>query len=207
MSNIGIQTTEVAGFKSSIRGMRNPMDSWSKSDSKLWDPIILGEEDLILAKKLIAGGPEHCKFLRQIQVWANVSMPRYWWQEADTYKFGTKNSCSTMHTMHKVGFSRKDFYLGESILPSTLNTIEYIIDQLNYLRKKYLETKEYKYIIEMKRILPESFVQMRTWNTNYAEIMNMYHQRKSHRLTEEWVDTFCGWCKTLPYFEELCIKK
>ena len=133
-------------------------------------------------------------------------MPRYWWSEADTYKFGTKNSCSTMHTLFKKEITLDDFYLGQDPIVMTVQQMEnHTIPLLNILRDLYQKDKDYRWVVEMKRNLPESFIQLRTWNTNYEELMNMYHQRKHHRLTEEWIDIFCKWCESLPYFQELCI--
>ena len=333
------------------------MNSWHLNDSKIDNKTItIGSNDLDLAKRLIKAGNEHCKFLRQIQVWADFEMPLYWWSEFDTYKFNTKNSCSTMHTIMKRPLELSDFYLGEKIediikpreakenvivpivLPkgvkeewkdikgfegryrisnrgeivrysvvdeyedriinrkekiikpsinnqgylkvglnkdgkyynnglaevteynkwkvskinrmftssdildiknmynegktqkeiaeiykcydSTISQIlknkrysriedyefleamEEVINAINVLRVKYIETKDYSYVIRMKRLLPTSFKQKRTVNTNYAELINIYNQRKNHRLKEEWQDVFCKWCEELPYFKE-----
>ena len=210
MGLIYIETLEIAGFYPALYGMRNPfnshdkMDSWSGEPDLFGETFVIGENDMKLAKKLIRGGSEHRKFLRQIQVWSNVRMPRYWWSEADTYKFGTKNSESTMHTLHKREFSKEDFYLGEMDKGTYGQAFEAIVGLLNNLRDGYIETNDYQYVIAMKRMLPESFIQTRTWNTNYEELMNMYHQRKSHRLKEEW-GVFIDWCESLPYFQELCV--
>ncbi len=227
MSKMFIETLEVAGMKPALYGMRNPMNSWSKSDSGhcneincegcTWDLrgrcdviediYVVGENDLDLAKRLSKAGNEHCKYLRQIQVWANANMPRYWWSEADTYKFGTKNSCSTMHRLlHKTTeITLDDFEYDE--LDEDL--MEMIIMKLQTIRLQYLKSTDKdernRLLIRAKKILPESFLQLRTWNTNYAELKNMYHQRKHHRLKEEWVDVFCRWCESLPYFVDMCI--
>ena len=418
-----ITNTEVYGFEASLRGMRNPLNSWHLQDTRfmtndeleieeekngdlLFEGVVIGEKDMDLAKRLIKAGSEHCKFLRQIQVWADFEMPLYWWSEFDTYKFNTKNSCSTMHTIMKRPLELSDFYLGEEIediikpreakenvivpivLPkgvkeewkdikgfegryrisnrgeivrysvvdeyedriinrkekiikpsinnqgylkvglnkdgkyynryihrliaetfienplekpcvnhidgnklnnnldnlewatqkentihahnnglaevteynkwkvskinrmftssdildiknmynegktqkeiaeiykcydSTISQIlknkrysriedyefleamEEVINAINVLRVKYIETKDYSYVIRMKRLLPTSFKQKRTVNTNYAELINIYNQRKNHRLKEEWQDVFCKWCEELPYFKE-----
>ena len=430
--------TEVWGFSHSFRGMRNPKDSWKKSDSGLCkggDDGIgcdncaiqdkckhaydgeykIGKEDMRLAQTLLRAGNEHSKFMRMIHVCVDVDMPRYWWAEADCYKFGTKNSCSTMHTimkneitiddfaipqiikdiLHKSSNEKKKFkfkcvlpkntqltskiysingydyevfnngeiyslpkdvpdsigrirhydrklmtigqnsgeyfsvrlggrnggklvpvhkllaelfiendnpsekievnhidgdkgncsldnlewctpsennqhafdtglkevslyakykaYINNrkvslldirkiqemysngmtqteiakkfgmkqaqisSILSGNVNEMsddfeeayiyETIINRLNELRQMYLDTKDYEYVIRMKRILPEGFLQMRTWDTNYAELRNMYFQRENHRLKEEWQDTFCEWVRSLPYAEELITYK
>ena len=207
-----ITNTEVYGFEASLRGMRNPMDSWHLQDSVpyanndycissiLWDATLIGEKDLDLAKRLIKAGNEHCKFLRQIQVWADFEMPLYWWSEFDTYKFNTKNSCSTMHKLFN---AKKEIELDDFVYSKEdINTLNFIIRELNSLRKRYLETKDFNYVIRGKRLLPTSFKQKRTVNTNYAELINIYNQRKNHRLKEEWQDVFCKWCEELPYFKE-----
>lgn len=203
-----ITNTEVYGFKAALRGMRNPMNSWHLQDSVpyycmpdiLWDATFIGERDLDLAKRLIKAGNEHCKFLRQIQVWADFEMPLYWWSEFDTYKFNTKNSCSTMHKLFN---AKKEIELDDFVYSKEdINTLNFIIRELNSLRKRYLETKDFNYVIRGKRLLPTSFKQKRTVNTNYAELINIYNQRKNHRLKEEWQDVFCKWCEELPYFKE-----
>lgn len=203
-----ITNTEVYGFQASLRGMRNPMNSWHLQDSVpyycmpdiLWDATLIGERDLDLAKRLIKAGPEHCKFLRQIQVWADFEMPLYWWSEFDTYKFNTKNSCSTMHKLFN---AKKEITLDDFVYSKEdINTLNFIISELNSLRQNYLETKDFHYVIRGKRLLPTSFKQKRTVNTNYAELINIYNQRKNHRLKEEWQDVFCKWCEELPYFKE-----
>ena len=206
-----ITNTEVYGFESSLRGMRNPLNSWHLQDSIKTDTLRgtedltcecleIGKNDLDLAKRLIKAGPEHCKFLRQIQVWADFDMPLYWWSEFDTYKFNTKNSCSTMHKLFnaKKEIELSDFVFSEEEKPA----LTFIISELNSLREKYLQTKDVNYLVRGKRLLPSSFKQKRTVNTNYAELMNIYNQRKHHRLKEEWQEIFCKWCESLPYFME-----
>ena len=203
-----ITNTEVYGFEAALRGMRNPMNSWHLQDSVpyycmpdiLWDATLIGERDLDLAKRLIKAGNEHCKFLRQIQVWADFEMPLYWWSEFDTYKFNTKNSCSTMNKLFN---AKKEIELDDFVYSKEdINTLNFVISELNYLRKRYLETKDFNYVIRGKRLLPTSFKQKRTVNTNYAELINIYNQRKNHRLKEEWQDVFCKWCEELPYFKQ-----
>ena len=212
-----ITNTEVYGFEASLRGMRNPMDSWHLQDTKRmlgikgkyndfknndlsYEAIVIGSNDMDLAKRLIKAGNEHCKFLRQIQVWADFEMPLYWWSEFDTYKFNTKNSCSTMHKLFN---AKKEIELDDFVYSKEdINTLNFIIRELNSLRKRYLETKDFSYVIRGKRLLPTSFKQKRTVNTNYAELINIYNQRKNHRLKEEWQDVFCKWCEELPYFKE-----
>ena len=219
-----VTNTEVYGIAAALRGMRNPMNSWHLSDTRKADTIedfklldticpkdmdmelaVIGENDLDLAQRLIKAGSEHCKFLRQIQVWADFNMPLYWWSEFDTYKFNTKNSCSTMHKLlnAKKGIELSDFVYDKL----DRQDIEKIVIKLNELRDRYLETKDYNYVIRAKRLLPTSYKQLRTVNTNYAELRNIYFQRKNHRLKEEWQDTFCKWVESLPYAEELILYK
>ncbi|WP_195251838.1 hypothetical protein [Romboutsia sp. 1001713B170207_170306_H8] len=217
-----IINTEVYGFEAALRGMRNPMNSWHLSDTRKADTIedfklldticpkdmdmelaVIGENNLDLAQRLIKAGSEHCKFLRQIQVWADFNMPLYWWSEFDTYKFNTKNSCSTMHKLlnAKKGIELSDFVYDKL----DRQDIEKIVIKLNELRDRYLETKDYNYVIRAKKLLPTSYKQLRTVNTNYAELRNIYFQRKNHRLKEEWQDTFCKWVENLPYAQELIL--
>ena len=210
-----VTNTEVFGFIPALRGMRSPMNSWHLQDSipcinnnysdVLWDSTLRGEKDLDLAQRLIKAGNEHCKFLRQIQVWADFNMPLYWWSEFDTYKFNTKNSCSTMH---KLLNAKKEIELNDFVYSEDQEReIKAIIGVLNGYRKCYLESKDYNYVIKAKRILPTSFKQKRTVNTNYAELRNIYFQRKNHRLKEEWQDVFCKWVESLPYAHELILYK
>lgn len=212
-----ITNTEVYGFEASLRGMRNPMNSWHLQDTRfmtnneleieeekngdlLFEGVVIGGKDMDLAKRLIKAGNEHCKFLRQIQVWADFEMPLYWWSEFDTYKFNTKNSCSTMHKLFN---AKKEIELDDFVYSKEdINTLNFVIRELNSLRKRYLETKDFNYVIRGKRLLPTSFKQKRTVNTNYAELINIYNQRKNHRLKEEWQDVFCKWCEELPYFKQ-----
>lgn len=219
-----ITNTEVYGFDATLRGMRNPMNSWHLQDTRKADTMgdfdlldnicsedvdmelaVIGANDLDLAQRLIKAGSEHCKFLRQIQVWADFNMPLYWWSEFDTYKFNTKNSCSTMHKLlnAKKGIELSDFVYDELDIQDIENTVI----KLNKLRDKYLETKDYRYVIRAKKLLPTSYKQLRTVNTNYAELRNIYFQRMNHRLKEEWQDTFCKWVENLPYAQELILFK
>ena len=208
-----ITNTEVYGIEASLRGMRNPMNSWHLQDTTIYyeesltsnqnviyENAIIGDNDMNLAKRLIKAGPEHCKFLRQIQVWADFDMPLYWWSEFDTYKFNTKNSCSTMHKL----LNNKEEITIDNFVYDREDKVfmQVIVDQLNYLRHHYLESKDYSYVIRAKKLLPTSYKQLRTVNTNYAELINIYHQRKNHRLKEEWQDVFCKWVEGLPYMNE-----
>lgn len=217
------ESTEVWGFEHAIRGMRNPLESWSKSDSKYIDIeseegielqskgiyYKIGKNDLELMQKLIKAGSEHRKFMRQILVSVDITAPLYWWKEADTYKVGTvSNSTSTMHklastpiTMGCFEMDDFDYFVGQN--ENDIGHIwEGLIYDLEYLRQKYNETKDKRYWKELIRLLPESWLQKRTITMNYENILNMYRQRKNHKLTE-WSKSFCDWIKTLPYAEEL----
>lgn len=223
---IKLENTDVMNMDNAIRGMRNPMDSWQKSDSYQSDftndgkgGFVLGENDLKLAQSLAHNGSDHRKFLRQIMVCVDITAPRYWWAEADTYKVGTvANSCSTMHTIHKRDLTLDDFstdYMfdtdngwitsedGTKYI-SPLTFFEGIIHQLNVYREKYLTTKEIVWWEQMIQLLPSSYNQMRTVTLNYEVLLNQYHARKNHKLSE-W-HTYCDWIESLPYFTEICLK-
>ena len=205
---IKITNAEVFGWDAAIRGMRNPMNSWDKSDSKHWHETIVGHEverrvvgnaDLTLMKKLVKAGSDHAKFMRMINVTMDVTAPLYWWSEYDTYKVGTvANSCSTMHTIANREFTLGDFST-EHLDDVSLDTFNYIIAQLEYDRRLYIKTKDKKYWWDMIQLLPSSYNQKRTVQLNYAVLRNMYHARRNHKL-DEWRD-FCSWVETLPYAE------
>lgn len=214
---MNIKTIDVSGFAGAFHGMRNPMNSWSKSDSVVdnHDNYVIGPNDMKLAKTLISSGSEHCKFLRMIHVQANVDMPRYWWSEADTYHFGTKNSQSTMHKLlNNNDPITKDLFItceeDNDVMDDVIQRLESLRQVFKDIQKNCQDTdkadKLNYLLLRAKRLLPEGFLQMRTWDTNYAELRNMYHQRMNHRLKEEWHDVFCEWIKTLPYAEELIIE-
>lgn len=208
-----IKTKEIAGFIPALHGMRSPMNSWHLNDSTMYigneltgeEMIYIGPNDMDLAQRLIKAGAEHYKFLRQIQVWADFNMPLYWWSEFDSYKFNSKNSCSTMH---KLLNAKKEIELSDFVYDEDQeNMLQAVINVLNGYRKCYLLSKDYSYVIKAKRLLPTSYKQLRTVNTNYAELRNIYFQRKNHRLKEEWQDTFCKWVESLPYAKELILYK
>ena len=207
--------TAVWGFEHALRGMRNPLNSWDKSDS-YWDyaedanvyadQYIIGENDLKLAQKLLKGGSEHSKFMRMIHVAVDIDMPRYWWSEADTYHFHVKNSCSTMHRLlNNNNPITIDMFL---ICEEDKDWWELTVNKLEKMRQEYKtkgttnQTKK-RLLVRAKRMLPEGFLQLRTFDTNYGELRNMYFQRRHHRLEEEWIDTFCKWVESLPYAKEL----
>ena len=210
------EETEVFNFGGALRGMRNPMNSWDKGDSSYVptdnDPlnyrIVIGKNDLDLAQRLIKAGSEHRKFLRQIFVSVDITAPLYWWKEFDTYKVGTvANSTSTMHKLASTPITLECFEMQDfencKIDMSILGFWnDYLIPTLEQLRLKYNETKNKIYWKELIRLLPESWLQTRTVTMNYENVLNMYRQRKHHKLTE-WSKSFCDWVKTLPYAKEL----
>lgn len=213
------EKTEVWGFEHSLRGMRNALESWEKSDS-YWDfpeypdRFVIGKNDLDLCQKLILAGGEHSKFMRMIHVAVDTNMPRYWWSEADTYHFNTKNSCSTMHRLlNNVNPITLDMFVicdeDKSWWEDTINKIESLRKEYKNIQSTTKNSEEMnRLLVRAKRMLPEGFLQMRTWDTNYAELRNMYFQRRHHKLKEEWIDTFCKWVESLPYARELiCLEK
>lgn len=263
--------TAVFNFENALRGMRNPLNSWDKSDSlfgydniertmdrcadiidiwveqelkrreiqsgpgegvyeELWKRYMdwlwgqgiiggdndieqfafIGPNDLNLAQRLIKSGPEHCKFLRQIFVTVDITMPLYWWKEFDTYKIGTTaNSTSTMHTLttkpitidcFEIGDYNDDYAIPDE-MEDDMTYPHQFIKYLEYLRQKYIETKDKGYWKELVRWLPEGWLQTRTVTMSYANLRNMYFQRKDHKLIE-WRE-FCNWILELPYSKEL----
>lgn len=206
------ENTSVYNIYNAILGARNPMNSWNKSDSVFngfngkIENTVIDKNDLALIQKLIKAGSEHRKFLRQIFVSVDITAPLYWWKEFDTYKIGTvSNSTSTMHKLASTPITIDCFEMGdfEDLRMFDISTVwETLIFDLERLRKLYNETKDKRYWKELIRLLPESWLQKRTITMNYENILNMYQQRKNHKLTE-WSKSFCDWVKTLPYAEEL----
>ena len=199
---IKIENIDISGWKAAIRGMRNPMNSWDKSDSRFTDMglvIDIGLEDARLMKQLVQAGTDHSKFMRMINVTVDVTAPLYWWKEADTYKVGTvRNSCSTMHKISSKEFELDDFS-HEHLLNENAIYFGKTLERLNNARKKYLETKDKTYWWQMIQLLPSSYNQRATLQLNYAVLRNIYHSRKNHKL-DEWHD-FCDWIESLPYAE------
>lgn len=199
---IKIENTEVYGFETAIRGMRNPLNSWDKSDSGWFhaDPeYIIGENDLTLMKKLVKAGSDHSKFMRMINVTFDITAPLYYFKQLDTYKVGTvANSCSTMHKIADKEFTFDDFSC-EHLNDRSRDWLHDIINELNMNREIYIEIKDKEYWWQMIQLLPSSYNQRRTMQMNYAVLRNIYHSRKDHRL-DEWHD-FCKWIETLPYSE------
>lgn len=209
---IEVTNIDVFNFEGAMRGMRNPMNSWDKTDST-FDSI--GEADMKLAQKLVLAGTDHSKFMRQIFVSMDITAPIYWWKEMDTYKVSTvANSTSTMHKLSSEEIDYDDFSFDSELDFLVLNNpkeneysfeffeaIDDIILYCESLRKKYIETDDKRYWRALIQLLPESYNQTRTWTANYAILRNIYFARRNHKL-QEWLD-FCKIIKSLPYGQEL----
>ena len=213
---IKIENTSVYGFEEAIRGMRNPMNSWSNSDSyktyieneqtgqRADFEFFVGDEDLKLMQKLVKAGTDHRKFMRMITVYVDVTSHHGWWAEADTYKVGTvRNSCSKMHTIHIKEFCKDDFsHEGiDEVGDIATETFEQTIKTLEQLRVAFNETGEKKYWRAIIELLPLGYNIRATLMLNYEVLANIYHSRKNHKL-DEWRE-FCSWIETLPYAKEL----
>lgn len=211
---IKVENIDLWGFEHAVRGMRNPMNSWNKSDSCYTADIPedvsifqyypdwkykVGKNDLALMHRLFEAGTEHRKYLRQIFVSMDITAPLYWWKEFDTYKIGvTANSCSTMHTIHTKEFTMDDFS-HEHCLDN--NMIWSVVYDLNKWRKLYLETKDKKYWWQMIQLLPSSYNQRRTVTMNYENVFNIIYQRSAHKL-DEWKE-YTVILADLPYVDEI----
>lgn len=195
---LAVSDIEVFNIQGALRGMRNPMNSWARSDSFGYD---IGAEDLALCKLLIKAGTEHRKFLRQIFVSMDITAPLYWWKEFDTYKVGTvANSCSTMHKIHSKPFTSKDFST-EHLQMGACYVLDQTIHMLNHYREKYLETKDKAFWWQMIQLLPSSYNQKRTVTMSYENALTIIKQRDNHKL-DEW-RTLCMKLKDkLPYMGE-----
>ncbi|MCR5201972.1 MAG: hypothetical protein K6D02_02615 [Lachnospiraceae bacterium] len=199
---ITLERTSVVNFENAIRGARNPMNSWNRMDSSFDEKgnFVFGPNDLDLAKRLCKAGNDHRKFIRQIFISVDITAPIYWWKEYDTYKVGTvANSTSTMHKIHSKPFEMDDFshdHLteeGEALLKK-------IVDELEVIRLKYVETKDKALWYSMIQLLPEGYNQMRTCTFSYENAVAMFGARCNHKL-KEW-HTFCKWVTELPYMTE-----
>lgn len=218
---IKFENTEVMGWEAAIRGMRNPMNSWEKSDSHregcyrtplcyMSKGYTVGSNDLDLMKRLANAGTDHRKFLRMINVTMDITAPLYWWKEFDTYKIGTvANSCSTMHKIAEKEFTLEDFshehlFTEENLRyeaePDSLKLLNTIINALNVYRLAYLEEGDKSIWWQMIQLLPSSYNQRRTVMLNYEVLANIYKSRKNHKL-DEWSVGFMEWIESLPYSE------
>lgn len=200
---ITLERTSVMNMENAMRGARNPLNSWGRSDSVVdaRGNFIFGENDLELAKRLCQAGGDHRKFIRQIFITVDITAPIYWWKEYDTYKVGTvANSTSTMHRIHSKPFDWEDFST-DHMTPEALEQMKSLIGCLEQIRLKYMETKDKQLWYSMIQLLPESYHQMRTCTLSYENAISMYRARHMHKL-QEW-HTFCNWVCELPYFAQL----
>lgn len=205
---IKIDEVETYGWQAAIRGMRNPKNSWDKSDTtqccgcdkdcaSINNKLCVGNADLKLMETLGTAGTDHGKYLRMITVTADITAPLYWWKEYDTYKVGTMaNSCSTMHKIQAKEFVLSDFST-EHLSATNLIVFSMVIDAMNNARLDFLQRKDKKDWWQMIQMLPTCYNQKRTVQLNYAVLKNMYHSRQNHKL-DEWRE-FCKWVETLPY--------
>ena len=203
-----IERTAVMNLDGAIRGARNPMNSWAKSDSYYDEngKFILGPVDIDFGHRLAVSGSDHRKFLRQVFVTVDITAPLYWWKEFDTYKVGTvANSCSTMHKIHAKAFERDDFS-HDRLDEGGLALLDAIVDYLECERQKFIANKEDRQPWHnMIQMLPSSFNQMRTVTLNYENLINIYYARRNHKLAE-W-HTLCDWIAALPYAKEWILIK
>lgn len=198
---IKFETNDVWGFEWAFKGMRNPMNSWDKSDSN-WLFQEIGENDLALARRLIAAGSEHRKFLRQIYVSVDITAPLYFFKEFDTYKIGTvANSCSTMHKIHEKEFALNDFSC-EHLSPQAISNLKSTIKCMNDYREEFLKDKDKHNWWQIIQLLPSSYNQTRTVTMTYENIYTMRQQRRGHKL-DEWRIDFFKWSDELPHLKEL----
>lgn len=200
-----VSNSTVMNFENAVRGARNPLNSWAKSDS-FYDEngaYVLGENDLALAVKLCRAGSDHRKFMRQILVSLDITAPLYWWKEFDTYKVGTvANSTSTMHKIHSKPFAVEQFSC-DGMSERSAERMDALIAYLEELRTEYNETKDKQLWRDIIQLLPESYEQLRTCTLNYEVLVNIYHSRKNHKLSE-W-HSFCEHIEALPYARELIV--
>ncbi len=203
---IKLERTSVMNLENAMRGARNPMNSWARSDSYYDEHgnYILGPNDLSLARRLRLAGSDHRKFIRQIMVSVDITAPIYWWKEFDTYKVATvANSTSTMHKIHSKPIELEDFS-HDHLTPDALEIMSAYINEIEKIRLRYMENgknkEDWYNLIEM---LPESYNQMRTVTLNYETLVNQYFSRRNHKLTE-WHE-YCRWIESLPYASEIII--
>ena len=200
-----LERTAVMNLENAMRGARNPLNSWNRMDSGYDEngDYVLGPNDLDLARRLRKAGSDHRKFLRQILVSVDITAPLYWWKEYDTYKVATvANSTSTMHRIHSKRFELSDFSC-DRMSEETLSQMRRVVDYLEVLRGRFLETKDKQAWYDMIQFLPSSYNQMRTCTLNYETLVNIHHARKDHKL-DEW-HVFCRWIESLPYGKELIV--
>lgn len=202
---LSVKNSSVMNLENAMRGARNPLNSWARSDS-FYDEegnYVLGPNDLSLAKRLAHAGSDHRKYLRQVFVSIDITAPLYWWKEFDTYKIATvANSTSTMHKITSKAFGRDDFS-HDHMNEQALECLDHVIEVLEDLRQQYLKTKDKTIWYSIIQLLPTNYHQMRTCTMNYETLINIYHARKNHKL-QEW-HTLCDWIESLPYAKELIL--
>jgi len=208
---VKVENIETSGWQAAIRGMRNPKNSWDKSDSNwgfdengVFHEIILGPNDLDLACRLIKAGPEHRKFLRMIHIQMDITSPMFWWSEFDTYKVATtRDSCSKMHKIHTKFFQLSDFACeGCDEVPYAMDVLEDVLDICERLRNDYNKTNDRKYWRALIELLPESYLMKATWDGSLETVLSILHQRDHHKLKEEW-EPFRQECfDNIPYCKE-----
>ena len=202
---IKLEHSAVMNLENAMRGARNPLNSWARSDSYYDETgnYVLGENDLGLAKRLRKAGSDHRKYMRQIFVSVDITATLYWWKEYDTYKVATvANSTSTMHKIHSKPFTRADFS-HDHMSEEALAALDSMIGVLEQLRLRFVETKDKQAWYSMIQLLPESYEQLRTCTFNYETLVHIYFARRDHKL-EEW-HRFCDWILELPYAKELIL--
>ena len=202
---IKLEHSAVMNLENAMRGARNPLNSWARSDSYYDETgnYVLGENDLGLAKRLRKAGSDHRKYMRQIFVSVDITAPLYWWKEYDTYKVATvANSTSTMHKIHSKPFTRADFS-HDHMSEEALAALDSMIGVLEQLRLRFVETKDKQAWYSMIQLLPESYEQLRTCTFNYETLVHICFARRDHKL-EEW-HRFCDWILELPYAKELIL--
>ena len=206
-----VVTLSPEQWEAVIMGARNPLNSWNRSDTIIYEHELedwphdivktfngLGPNDHDLMMRLSNAGTDHRKFMRMMPVYMMITAPLYWWKEFDTYRVGVeKNSCSTMHKIHAKEFTLEDFSCEKLYDP--LGDLRPIVDRLNVYRERYLETKDKNDWWQMIQLLPTSYNQKRTVMLNYEVLANIYKSRRNHKL-DEWL-TFCDWIEELPYSE------
>ena len=205
MTMIKISNISVMNFENAIRGARNPMNSWARTDSYYDEDgnYVLGDNDLSLASRLAKAGSDHRKYLRQVIVSLDISAPLYWWKEFDTYKVGTvANSCSTMHKIQAKEFTRADFSC-EKMSDEGLSVLDSVIAFMEKERLLFIETKDKAHWHNMIQMLPTSYNQLRTVTLNYEVLINIYRARRYHKL-DEW-KIICAEIEKLPYAKELIL--
>ena len=207
---IKLENTQVMNLEGALRGMRNPMNSWEKSDSGIQMTengyeFVIGPVDLQLARKLVKAGSDHRKFLRQIFISVDITGPLYWWKEFDTYKVGTvANSTSTMHRIHAKPITVADFS-HERLSRLGLTYLEMLVEVMEMRRRQYVETHDREAWDDIIQLLPTSYMQMRTVTLSFENLLSMYNARKDHKLPE-WQQDFCRWAETLSHFREICLE-